>query len=666
MAMSATLALAKDRATGNAHPLYYGHGNRIKGMARIWRNAKEEYKKGVIDGAPDAWKLLRVEKDIRRNFSRIMLKTSVKYGNKETKRIKRSEGNQEYLNQLWDYSGSRIRDVMKERFEFPRPGVITLSNGKFGVGYPGSTKTPIYPLRHNHLPELDFGDMVRSHLVELVRQCLKYGVPRRKAMKYVDELVDRLLPFMDYVYTERNAGRSNFIRGGIQELRAVVDRIRAQFVTRNGRPQSITSAIAESLEGSTSRNGVPIAEPEEIEEAAEEWVPSDDPHYSLSAPVDESETAAEDHLKNLFDRMIARSKKEDGFEWGDSIEQVKGLIMNGQLTDDDARELLRKATEESRRVGVRFHRFISMYFPSPFKLSAAIYHGDEMIYDTSGMLLTSELYVASERGRADLVLMRKKFLSRADDSPAIVAYEPCMVVDLKTRSAFDVDIYGVETKSKSEENTVNEFVLEQRRMAEDNWNRVIASPVSEADRAQLQAYSEAILSEYRSVMWKDTLASTDLLKAVIVVDSKEDWGEMREAILPLVLETYQRASNNDLTTGDVLRPSESGRPLRMALKVLSNIASVSEVQAIDYMEQFDPFKNRVDDEKEFILYLSVSGRGSPSQSASVIASRWHGLQYIHSLARNRARDVIWFDLAGEYGDPELARQRLRLSRHVLQ
>jgi hypothetical protein len=422
-------------------------------MARIWREAKEEYRKTVTDGAPDAWKLLKVEKDIRRSFSRIMLKTSVKYGNRETKRTKRSEGNQEYLNQLWDYSGSRIRDVMKERFEFPTPRIITLSNGNLGVGYPGSAKTPIYPLRHNHLPELDFGDMVRSHLVELVRQCLKYGVPPRKAMKYVDELVDKLLPFMDYVYTERNTGRSNFIRGGIQELRAVVDRIRTQFGTRNGRPQSITSAIAASLEGYTSKKEVSLDAPEGIEEAAEEWVPSDDPHYSFSAPVDEAETAAEDQLKNLFDRMIARSKKEGIIEWGDSIEQVKSLIMNGKLTEDDARELLRKATEESRRVGVKFHRFISRYFPSPFKLSAAVYHGDEMTYDKSGMLLISELYVASGRGRADLVLMRRKFLSRADNSPVVIVYEPCMVVDLKTKSSFDVDIYGVETKSKSERTT---------------------------------------------------------------------------------------------------------------------------------------------------------------------------------------------------------------------
>ena len=661
MAMSATLALAKDRATGKTHPLYYGQGNRIKGMARIWREAKEEYKNTVLGGAPDAWKLLKVEKDIRRNFSRIMLKTSVKYGNRETKRTRRNEGNQEYLNQLWDYAGSRIRDVIKERFVFPKSGIITLSNGKLGIGYPGSTKTPIYPLRHNHLPELDFGDMIRSHLVELVRQCLKYGVPRRMAMKYVDELIDRLLPFMDYVYTERNTGRSNFIRGGIQELRAVVNQIRTQFGTRNGRPQSITSAIAESLEDGTAKNEISLTEPEEIEETAEEWVPSDDPHYSFGNPVDEAEAAAEDQLKSLFDQMIARSKKERIIEWGDSIKRLRSLIMNGKLTEDDARELLRKATEESRRVGIRFHRFISRYFPSPFKLSAAVYHGDEMACDRSGMLLTSELHVASGRGRADLVLMRRKSLFRVDDSPPIIVYEPCMVVDLKTRSSFDVDIYGVESKSKSEENTVNEFVLERRMMTEENWNRVIASPVSKADSAQLQAYSDAILSEYRRVMRRDTLAPTDLLKVIIVVDSKEDWGKMREMILPLILETYQRASNNDLTTGDVLRPSESGRPLRMALKVLSSTISASVVQPIDYVEQFDPFKNRVDDKKEFILYLSVSGRGSPSQSASVIAARWHGLQYIHSLARNRAGNVIWFDLTGEYGDSVLARQRLRLS-----
>ena len=47
MAMSITLALARDRATGKAKPLYFGQGNRIKGMVKIWNRAKQEYQRTV-------------------------------------------------------------------------------------------------------------------------------------------------------------------------------------------------------------------------------------------------------------------------------------------------------------------------------------------------------------------------------------------------------------------------------------------------------------------------------------------------------------------------------------------------------------------------------------------------------------------------------------------
>ena len=662
MAMSATLALAGSRATGKAHPLYYGQGNRIKGMARIWQEAKEEYMKTVEKRTPDALKILRVEKDIRRSFSRILLKTSVKYGNNETRRKKRREENQRYLNQMWDYAGSRIRDIMKERYKFPRAGIITLGNGDFAIGYPGSTKIPIYPLRHNHLPELDFGDMIRSHLMELVRQCLKYGVPPKLARRFVDELVDRLLPFMDYVYTDRKTGRKNFIRGGIQELREVVDRIRVQFGTRNGRRQSITSAIAESQKEEPSKDkGDVAAQPEEID-VTDGWTSSDESAYAYDTSAEDTESIAQDHVKGFFERLITRAQEDAIIDWGDSIERLKKLIQEEILTDEDAEEIIRSAIEESRRIGVAFHGFASHIFPSPFKLSAAVYHGDEMAYDSSGFLLTSELFVAGGKGRADLVLFRRKFLTRADGSPPRVVYEPCMVVDLKTKSAFDIDIYGVESRSKQKQNIVSEFVLDRRRMTDDEWRNVVASDPSDSEVAQLQAYSEAILSEYHRSMWKDSSAPTDLLKAVIVIDSKENWGKIGEALLSLILETYWRGLDNKLSENEALRPRDNGQPLRMVLKVLSNTISSLETQPIQWVKEFNPFRHRIDDGREFILYLSVAGRGTPSQSAAAIAARWHGLQYVYSIAWHKHRDVLWLDLAGEYRDSALAQQRFRLTQ----
>ncbi|MBR9701119.1 hypothetical protein GOV11_04610, partial [Candidatus Woesearchaeota archaeon] len=212
MAMAITLALARDRATGKAGPLYFGEGKRIKGMVRVWKEAKKKYSETLEQGSPDASVLLKVEHSIRRSFSRILLKTSVKYGNTETKRVKREEGNKRYLNILWDYAGGRLRDFIKARFSFPKPVQYEKSNGKPGYCYHGSKKTPFYPVMHNHIPELDFGDMIRSPLMELARQCLKYGVPIKEAKKYIDALLLKLIPFLDYVYTGRRSGRSNYVR----------------------------------------------------------------------------------------------------------------------------------------------------------------------------------------------------------------------------------------------------------------------------------------------------------------------------------------------------------------------------------------------------------------------------------------------------------------------
>ena len=156
-----------------------------------------------------------------------------------------------------------------------------MPNGKMKIGYTGSTKIPVYPLRHNHLPELDFGDMIRSHLMELGRQCLKYSVPMRAAKTRIDELVERLIPFLDYVYTERRTGKKHFIREGLRELRRIVDRMRAQYGVRNGRSLSITETISERRRDVTA---VEVVESDEY---------PDDPENETPRMIDGTDEEAE-------------------------------------------------------------------------------------------------------------------------------------------------------------------------------------------------------------------------------------------------------------------------------------------------------------------------------------------------------------------------------------
>lgn len=634
MGMAITLALARDRATGEARPLYFGHGNRIKGMANVWSTAKEEYQQTVRDGSPDATPLLKAENNVRRSFTRILLKTSVRYGNTEIKRVKREEGAKKYLNILWDYTGGRLRDITKGRYFFPKPVLVEMDYGKKVYGYHGSSKTPFYPVRHNHLPELDFGDMVRSPLMELGRQCLKYGVPMKDAKRYVDMLLLRLLPFLDYVYSERRSGQSNYVREGLRELRIVVELIKNEYGTRNGKRQSITAEVMQSV-----TEDVPV----EIEEIDEDQ----------NGKIEET---AEGHiLQDVVDRA-----KRDGAVLDESLRTLDELLENGTLNEEDSVDLLREYQEQSRRLGVNIHRFVSKNFQSPFSFNGIIYHGQEMAYDNSGLILLSEIPVDDGRGQLDFILARAKKQTRVDGASSIVICEPFMIIDLKSKSAFDFDIYGTESHSKDKKNVVREFVLNHREMTDDEWKNVLSTTPDDYETGQLDAYEQAVLADYQKVMWKDVDAQKSLTKAVLVVDSCQSWREISEAILPLVLRAYQGCIDGTLSTGDLLIPSKEQKKLRIAVLMLSVTQPNTGTEELDIPMPQKPFKYRIEDQKKVQLYLTVSGSGSPSQSAASIAERWHGLEYIHSLAERRHRDVYWLDLVGEYTDPVLRRKQFRI------
>jgi hypothetical protein len=634
MGMAITIALARDRATGNSRLLYIGQGNRIKGMAKVWSTAKEEYQQTVRYGSPDATPLLKAENNIRRNFTRILLKTSVRYGNIETKRVKREEGVKKYLNIIWDYTGGRLRDVTKGRYFFSKPVPVEMEDGKKTDGYHGSSKTPFYPVRHNHLPELDFADMIRSPLMEISRQCLKYGVPIKDAKRYVNMLLLRLLPFLDYVYSERKSGRPNYVREGLRELRTVVELIKNEYGTRNGKRLSITTEVMQSI---IEDDFIGI---EEIEEDQDE----------------EIEETTEGHiLQDLVDRA-----KRDGAILDKSLLALYKLLENGTLDEEDSMDLLREYQEQSRKLGIKIHRFVSKNFQSPFSFDGIVYHGTEMAYDNSGLILLSDIPVDDGRGRLDFLLACAKKQTRVDGAFSTVICEPFMIVDLKTKSAFDFDIYGTESRSKDKETVVREFVLNHREMTSAEWKSALSATPDKYETGQLDAYEQAVLADYQRIMWKNIDSQESLAKAVLIVDSCQNWREISEAILPLVLRAYQGCIDGTLSAGDFLISSKGQNELRIAMRMLAVIRPNTGNEELDIPLPQKPFKYRIEDQKEFKLYLTVSGTGSASQSAASIAERWHGLEYIHSLARKRHRDVYWLDLVGEYTDPVLRNKQFRI------
>ena len=666
LGLSATLALARERVTDKTYPLYGGGSDR-KGMRRIWDDAKREYYKTVQEKSPKAAVLQDVENNIRRSFQKIMLKTSVRYGNTEVKRKRRGE-NKKYLNQLWDYAGSRLRDMATERYPFPGVRQIVNQDGAVVFGYLGSSRDPEYIPTHS-MPELDFVDMIRSHLIELCRQCLKYGLPQRAAKRYIDDLIDRLTPFLDYVYTSRRSGRAHFTPDGAKELREIVLRIRTQFGKRNGRSQSITSTVSQSMDDTETTQ-----DSEMVPISSDAHVKDDDELIHFDVPtIDENKTDDEgtvpdyesEECKDLILRIVEKYQTEKFPDWEVHIELIKALVENGTLTHRDAEHILQLAVEESRRMGVALHDFISNAYSTraPFTMYGPIRYGDTMAPDTSGLLLIAEVSVAGGTGRVDLVLFRRKTLPHADDAPDTVVWEPCMVIEIKTRSSFNLDLYAIGTKSSDLTVRVVEPVLDRRKMTDDEWERVIAGTPSRYEKMQLGAYTAALISDYRRIARADDSPPDDLIQAVLVVDSKENWEEIRERLLSLVINAYRKTQQGRIADRELFQPED--RFLHMGLVVFSGGADDTVETPLQRLKHFDSFRYRRKrrDDRKFTLYLSVAGKGSPAESAARVAAKWHGLQYVHQLVRGKHRDVVWFDLTGEYSDPTLRATRLRLKSH---
>jgi len=250
LGLSATAYLAKTRTTKATKHLYEG-GKGCRGIKDILKEGKANYQQSKREGRPDASHLQKKENNIRRNHHKIVLNTSVSYGNIETKR-KRMKEDRKYINNLADYYGAIIRTLGAEKFQFPPPMQTYTEDGKIRWVYPGNTRIPEFVPQHT-AAELDFVDMIRPHGLELIRQCLKYSVPMRDARRYLDELVRRLTPFLEQVYSGQRKIEYGFVRGSAKVLREVVEEVRAKYGGTNGRPLSITGKVSHFLRESLSK-----------------------------------------------------------------------------------------------------------------------------------------------------------------------------------------------------------------------------------------------------------------------------------------------------------------------------------------------------------------------------------------------------------------------------
>ncbi len=653
LGLSATAYLAKTRTTKATKHLYEG-GKGCIGIKRILKEGQENYQQSKREGRPDASHLQRKENNVRRSHHKIVVNTSVPYGNTETKRKRRKE-DRKYINNLADYYGAIIRTLGAEKFQFPPPMKTYTEDGKRRWVYPGNARIPEFAPQHT-AAELDFVDMIRPHGLEMIRQCMKYSVPMRDARRYLDELVKRLTPFLEQVYTGQRKIEYGFVRGSAKVLREVVENIRARYGGTNGRPLSITGEISQLLREKHSVEFLRNTNSKEIIHPLKRMITEKSFNDNSKYPL----------LDSFFSDLADSCDVKTSSDWKKRIKELRELIKKKTLGRNDARYLLKDLLEHSRKLGVSFHDFVSNseFTTRPFSLSSIFRYGDEMATEKSEFLIVCEVPVAEGRGRVDIILFRRKRLHRADDSHPEYIWEPCMIVEVKTRCFYNLDLYAIYTKSKDRSRRVMEHTKELRRSEDDEWQQVIDATPIDYEREQLDAYEQEIIKSYSKYARRDLHPPIGMKKGVLVVDLKENWELLRDNIKELILEAYHKSEGATLSKREHFHINPEIKDLRMSLVLISDSErkETTPVKMVDYLDPFHISKKR-DENREFILYLTVSGKGSPAQSATQIAARWHGLELLHERTKGSHRDVLWFDLSGALATQK---KRGRIFRTVLQ
>lgn len=326
---------------------------------KLWSRAKEKSNSHHAMGANDYFiPICNVEMYLRKDHHDMVFNTTALYGNTEVRRVYSwREGTIGPLNLLENIAGARLRFLAMTRYPFPRPELLKDGHGRVDskrsgdrvYGY-GTTKgKTTVTITHPLLPELDFADMLRGHLVELCRQCFILAVPIDAAQHYIDLLLNRLRPFLDRLYisatqpSRNRLGSGGFLQKADVILDKIIHRIRGEYGSRSSYPARVTEQTEAEEHLSFKR-------------------------YALLQLL---------HNKNVHDKL------------------------SSVLSDADAKAFSERVYSISGRVGTRSHKRAAWGRCSPWSTQNILHGGDYLAEDKSGYIHAAEVPVYGGRGKID-------------------------------------------------------------------------------------------------------------------------------------------------------------------------------------------------------------------------------------------------------------------------
>ncbi|MHA2022227.1 MAG: hypothetical protein ACTSWQ_01035, partial [Candidatus Thorarchaeota archaeon] len=586
-----------------------------------------------------------VEKHLRKNFLELAFNTAALNGNKETKRVYSwKEGAIGPLNVLLNIAGAQLRFLGMTRYPFPLPQQkkvrrITKSGKEYfqrDYVYGATRRRPTVIITHPMLPSLDFVDAIRGHLVELCRQCFLHSVPISDASRYINLLIFKLRPLLDKLYLagfEKKRRTVKFTERSLAILDSVVEMIHGQYGFTIGYPSRMTAT-----QGNIDYSTLETSE--------------------LFDQVDDSKI-----------RQVLTQKTE-----------LEKLIDN-----EDVTRFTNRVANTVSRIGTRIHQRMAWGITQPFSSMSVMLSGDYLARDKTGYLLAAEVPVNAGRGKIDYTLFVRKV-------PTYIEYHtnsmsglwvPRLVLDLKTKSAFN---WGAIAKPHNQTNSnIIDFPIKRRPLTDIEWDIAIKNTPDTSEQKQVTSYTDALLQEYRAIAKDDLNQPESNLRGIILVDGY-DFPSRSRRLLPKFIKAVFEQVRKDILEMRTKNPDckiEYPRTLfeptfRWSLKtrvavvifpfIVPQSVSVQDVLPQPSPQQslfeLNPFENRREDSKHFILYLTGDDVNSPGDSAGWIAQHWHGLQFAYESAQKHScKKVVWIDLAGQFTNDVIRTAILRLNFH---
>ncbi len=636
--LSALVRLASKRKCDYTEALY-------EKIHDIWKKVREDKKKAKDDGSHDFSPVQNAESPLRKLNHRMLWRSTKRYGNKETKRVYSwKEGSIGPLNSMLNYAGATLRDVVVPRYPFPTPQLYEIREFHNGTktivakdvadkvhtkkgakthiraGYRGNSKNPRVLLTHPSLPAMDFGDMIRAHLIELCRQCFIHNVPRSESHRYIRLLIHRLGPFLDWVYTQGKVGRKDFYPDADKELRKIVLDIRKNYSMQIGSRERISKQ-------------------------------QDEPPQSFG-------------INTLTKRVMTIMETSDDTQTKKKCKAILKHIKGGLVTYREISKFIDDIMKKVQQEGNNWHRVLLSGYAQPHTLKEAVYAGDYLLQTPSGIQYLAEVPISRPKGfgKIDLVLFARN--QRAGQ----YIWTPIMILEVKTKTGFNFNLYGRRPRTKKPKVFVPVLNAWKEPLTKPEWNAMMGSVPPRNHLDQLDAYEDALLSEYSSLVG-ESFEDHGLWKGVVTLDVSQEYEDTKRAFDHLIDRLAERLLKGEfggqwktLRFDEEISKEQSPRVAITMTPTQGPVAIVDNIVPLTARLYENPFRDRVDDNVFFTQYISLSSPTSSGKTASWLAKNWHLLNHLTELEKTATSEtsLVWIDLTGDFPTEKLIEKRFRL------